>query len=303
VFMYQTLDAVDGKQARRTHSSSPLGQLFDHGCDAICSTLIGYMMAATLQTGATFTAFLLFALLTIPFYVANWEASVTNVMNFGLLGVTEGQLMLITIFIVTGTFGQDIWRLPVFERELKDLLLALAAFASLYACLCAIGHVWDIHERRGVACRRILQFALLVLLFAVWTYSSAQVPSSLFNTMPRVYMGIFSILFCYQVSRLIISHVTEDPYDLVFRVLYPLPLVALLDVYGDTAFPAYVYWLFCVVVYVHFARGVTSQITAFLGIECFRIRPIMHRNIREVLRQGERIEGMEDKCMIGGSRR
>jgi len=30
VFM-QTFDAVDGKQARRTNSSSPLGELFDHG--------------------------------------------------------------------------------------------------------------------------------------------------------------------------------------------------------------------------------------------------------------------------------
>jgi phosphatidylglycerophosphate synthase len=30
-FIYQTLDAVDGKQARRTGTSSPLGQLFDHG--------------------------------------------------------------------------------------------------------------------------------------------------------------------------------------------------------------------------------------------------------------------------------
>ena len=30
-FLYQTLDAVDGKQARRTGTSSPLGQLFDHG--------------------------------------------------------------------------------------------------------------------------------------------------------------------------------------------------------------------------------------------------------------------------------
>ena len=32
---YQTLDAMDGKQARRTNSSSPLGALFDHGCDAV----------------------------------------------------------------------------------------------------------------------------------------------------------------------------------------------------------------------------------------------------------------------------
>ncbi len=31
LFLYSTLDAMDGKQARRTKTSSPLGQLFDHG--------------------------------------------------------------------------------------------------------------------------------------------------------------------------------------------------------------------------------------------------------------------------------
>lgn len=35
LFVYQSLDAIDGKQARRTNSSTPLGELFDHGCDAI----------------------------------------------------------------------------------------------------------------------------------------------------------------------------------------------------------------------------------------------------------------------------
>lgn len=35
LFVYQTLDATDGKQARRTGSSSPLGELFDHGCDSM----------------------------------------------------------------------------------------------------------------------------------------------------------------------------------------------------------------------------------------------------------------------------
>jgi phosphatidylglycerophosphate synthase len=35
LFVYQTLDACDGKQARRTNTSSQLGELFDHGCDAI----------------------------------------------------------------------------------------------------------------------------------------------------------------------------------------------------------------------------------------------------------------------------
>jgi len=33
--VYQSLDAIDGKQARRTGTSNPLGELFDHGCDSI----------------------------------------------------------------------------------------------------------------------------------------------------------------------------------------------------------------------------------------------------------------------------
>jgi len=36
------MDAVDGKQARRTGTSSPLGQLFDHGCDAWATFLNQY---------------------------------------------------------------------------------------------------------------------------------------------------------------------------------------------------------------------------------------------------------------------
>ena len=34
MLIYQTLDNMDGKQARKTGSGSPLGLLFDHGCDA-----------------------------------------------------------------------------------------------------------------------------------------------------------------------------------------------------------------------------------------------------------------------------
>ena len=48
--VYSTLDAIDGKQARRTKSSSPLGQLFDHGCDSFSLTffVLGICQAAKL---------------------------------------------------------------------------------------------------------------------------------------------------------------------------------------------------------------------------------------------------------------
>ncbi|XP_044003666.1 choline/ethanolaminephosphotransferase 1-like [Aphidius gifuensis] len=35
LFIYQSLDSIDGKQARRTGTSTPLGELFDHGCDSV----------------------------------------------------------------------------------------------------------------------------------------------------------------------------------------------------------------------------------------------------------------------------
>jgi len=36
-FIYRLLDEMDGKQARRTGNSSPLGLIFDHGCDCFAA--------------------------------------------------------------------------------------------------------------------------------------------------------------------------------------------------------------------------------------------------------------------------
>jgi ethanolaminephosphotransferase len=48
VVFYTWLDCFDGKQARRTGTSSPLGQLFDHGCDALSVNLLLANIGATL---------------------------------------------------------------------------------------------------------------------------------------------------------------------------------------------------------------------------------------------------------------
>jgi ethanolaminephosphotransferase len=52
--LYQILDVADGKQARKTGNSSPLGLLFDHGCDAINVVVSACTFAATIQTGPTY---------------------------------------------------------------------------------------------------------------------------------------------------------------------------------------------------------------------------------------------------------
>ena len=51
LFLYQTFDAVDGTQARRTHQSGPLGELFDHGVDACNTVLEVLLFAAAINLG------------------------------------------------------------------------------------------------------------------------------------------------------------------------------------------------------------------------------------------------------------
>jgi len=51
LFIYQSLDSIDGKQARRTNTSSPLGELFDHGCDSISTVFVALSACISCQLG------------------------------------------------------------------------------------------------------------------------------------------------------------------------------------------------------------------------------------------------------------
>ena len=51
LFIYQSLDAIDGKQARRTNTSTPLGELFDHGCDSISTIFVALSACISCQLG------------------------------------------------------------------------------------------------------------------------------------------------------------------------------------------------------------------------------------------------------------
>src|SRR5690349_6811941 len=69
LWLYSTFDNVDGRQARRTGTSSPLGELFDHGCDALNTTYITILQMAALGLGNDgFLMILLFITTTAGFY-------------------------------------------------------------------------------------------------------------------------------------------------------------------------------------------------------------------------------------------
>jgi ethanolaminephosphotransferase len=106
LFLYQTFDAIDGSQARRTKQSGPLGELFDHGVDALNTSLEVLLFAATMKLGQGWrTVLVLFASL-LTFYVQTWDEYHTKTLTLGLVsGPVEGILTLCIVYAITAVKG------------------------------------------------------------------------------------------------------------------------------------------------------------------------------------------------------
>ena len=74
VLAYQILDNMDGKQARKTNNSSPLGMLFDHGCDSSTTWVLGLSHLCVMGLGMNLIS--VYAVLIanfICFYMGMWS--------------------------------------------------------------------------------------------------------------------------------------------------------------------------------------------------------------------------------------
>lgn len=114
LFVYQSLDAIDGKQARRTKSSSPLGELFDHGCDAVSTVFVTIAFAVELRLGQDpWIMFSMCFLAMSAFYTAHWQTYVTGSLKFGTIDVTEAQCTIYSIYLFNSLFGSSLWFMKV----------------------------------------------------------------------------------------------------------------------------------------------------------------------------------------------
>ncbi|KAB2096047.1 hypothetical protein ES319_A01G082800v1 [Gossypium barbadense] len=109
----------DGKQARRTNSPSPLGELFDHGCDALASTFETMDFGSTAMCGGD--NFWFWVILSIPFYGATWEHYFTNALILPIVnGPTEGLALKYGLHFMTAIVGARWWAQP-FQQSIPFL--------------------------------------------------------------------------------------------------------------------------------------------------------------------------------------
>ena len=92
LFWYQTVDAIDGKQARRIDNCSPLGQLLDHNLDQITFTIATILVCQALLMGDDVWRIMAIAPgVWIAHYSIEYRTHYTkwHIIVIGFIGATE----------------------------------------------------------------------------------------------------------------------------------------------------------------------------------------------------------------------
>ncbi|XP_049294119.1 cholinephosphotransferase 1 isoform X3 [Anopheles funestus] len=288
LFIYQSLDAIDGKQARRTNSSSPLGELFDHGCDSISTVFVALSACISVQLGyyPRWMFFQCFCAMTL-FYCAHWQTYVSGTLRFGRIDVTEAQCTIIGIHMISAVFGPSIWMTKIFGQfELWSTMAIMTILCGGWSLL----EFFSVIRAGGVgkngstvAGTSVLSPIIPFLFVVVPAYVISQKSTDqIYENHPALYIMAFGMITAKVTNRLVVAHMTKSEMEYLDWGLIG-PLCLFLNQYFNSFLPEYyVLWfclLWCTIDLIRYCGQVCLEICDYLKIELFRIpyppKPVM----------------------------
>ena len=150
-FMYRMLDEMDGKQARRTGNSSPLGLLFDHGCDAFSTGILCLVIAKCMQTGNSVAMDLLLIATLSSFHFCTLEEYYTGGLFLPPFNaISDGSFAFISLFIYCGLFGNE-WSQEIVYKEVRfvDVFVYVAIFVNTFIVIMNIKGIFT-HQKKKI---------------------------------------------------------------------------------------------------------------------------------------------------------
>ncbi|XP_060530196.1 choline/ethanolaminephosphotransferase 1 isoform X8 [Cylas formicarius] len=237
LFVYQSLDAIDGKQARRTGSANPLGELFDHGCDSISTVFVALSACTAVQLGnyPAWMFFQCFCAMTL-FYCAHWQTYVSGTLRFGKVDVTEAQITIMGILLISAIFGPSVW------------------------------------STKGTSVLSPVIPIVLVVLPAFIIYKKSV--QQIYETHPVLYILTFGLVAAKVTNRLVVAHMTKSEMHMWDYSLVG-PAMLFFNQYFNTFINEYIIlWLALVWVtldLVVYCYRVCQEICKYLGVELFSI--------------------------------
>ncbi|XP_062396926.1 choline/ethanolaminephosphotransferase 1-like [Sardina pilchardus] len=281
LFIYQSLDAIDGKQARRTNSSTPLGELFDHGCDSLSTVFVvlGTCIAVQLGTHPGWMFFCCFAGMFM-FYCAHWQTYVSGTLRFGIIDVTEVQIFIIVMYLLGAVGGTAFWQfpLPVVQMPVKIIPAILTVLGAIFSCTNyfrvifggGVGKNGSTIAGTSVLSPGFHIGTVITLASLIFFKSSGQ----LFQTHPCLFILAFGFVSAKITNKLVVAHMTKSEmrlYDLAFLGPVLLCLNQCVMRVVDQYAMLWITILLSAVDLVRYCVSVCNQIATHLNICVFRI--------------------------------
>ncbi|CAO3597239.1 unnamed protein product [Absidia cylindrospora] len=303
LWLYSTFDNVDGKQARRTGTSSPLGELVDHGIDALNCSMAAVLQAAGIGLGHSVAAVALYAIAMLGFYLSTAEEYHTGVLYLGYVNApTEGVILTCTLFIISGIYGPSVYHRPVsyylpqlvnylpssivslsVAHALLNWIGLMALFTHLPVCLYAMYKACRKNNKPFIRTMLVqnLPMAVYTITFLSWVLS----PYSTILTHHHfiLYALTTGIVFGRIASKIIVAHLTKSRFPRFTVLLIPLiggavisnlPRLNAIDpIFTPETEYLYLcsFFLFALVAYLRWAIVVINSFCGYLGINCFTI--------------------------------
>jgi len=286
IWWYQTLDAIDGKQARRTKNGSPLGELFDHGCDSLSSFLTAGSLVCALQLGGSMYSYCVILGVHTIFFFSIWEQYYTNILRFSkFTGPTEALILLIIVHIITGIFGVSFWRMDIaYGYKLGELLGFFFIFSiipSLYENITCIMK-YEISENdkkiKGNPFIITIPYFIITISWSIWVFAGKD---NLFALYPVITSAIYGLVIGFTITMMVISRVCNQKTKMFYLIMIPLPILAFISYFRITIPIQIGYVLFlvleCVLVfYMDMIFRVINILCGVLKIRCFVLKPVIN---------------------------
>ncbi|XP_058818033.1 ethanolaminephosphotransferase 1 isoform X2 [Topomyia yanbarensis] len=289
LFVAYTLDGIDGKQARRTGTSGPLGELFDHGLDSYSTLLIPLYMFSLFGIYDLPPIRMHFVMLNayLNFYLSHAEKYITGVMflpwgyDFVMWGVS-------LTLAVTGICGPQIWQLTVFGVKpcvIFEITLYVSGMITSHPII--IYNIYRSYRDKtgkmrpfGEAVRPMIPLLSLYAISTTWALFSR---NSIVNLEPRMFFILSGTIFSNINCRLIVAQMTDTKSDLGNVLLNLMMAATIVCVIPYRIFGMSDLWVeyersilyaltsVVTIAHLHYGQGVVREMCSHFRIKCFKI--------------------------------
>jgi len=273
LFAAQTLDGIDGKHARNTGRSSPVGQLLDHGADAFTNCYSCCMVSASLGNGDNFVSLITLVYAQALFWVFNYEEHFTGSLRISVDGIggTEVQFMAMFVILCPAIDFTGIHRIiiPVLGITPLNAILYLTVIFGFYNMLYKMfrNTIEGLNADKRTHALSMVAAPMLIFISELMLYRSEIFA---YHTIQLCCLG--GAVFGFYMSKLIICTMAKKEMDVfdVDAIGFFLVQIVSFFILKDYHQQVVVYLIFGAIVtarYLRYVIAVVSQLLTTLNLK------------------------------------